>query len=244
MEVEHDIENMTLNKYLENKAAKERRFQTSVSLVRNRVLVYPNPEEEDKEYCWLPPLLQIFKLLKFNSMPYNVDNEVDIDNTTLDKIGGENLRSMEHEEVPNRCDDETVGDTDHKSGNLLNFTTFPINNEFANVCIQDEENIDINIVREKEEVPMEDVELDEDHDVYQPNDQLNFLQQINLSSISNKHFKSGLVECHTNDDVELPMIMDVARRSRLGAWLRACYLFIKLSKSKGVFRSISNPFNF
>ncbi|GKB98836.1 hypothetical protein Tco_0984973 [Tanacetum coccineum] len=41
-------------------------------------------------------------------------------------------------------------------------------------------------------------------------------------------------------------MVEFARRSRLGAWLRACCLFIMLSKSKGVIRSISNPsyFNF
>nr|GEW63962.1 hypothetical protein [Tanacetum cinerariifolium] len=100
------------------------------------------------------------------------------------RIRGENLRSMEHEEVQKRCYDEIVRDTDHESGNLLNFPTFPVTNEFASVCIQDEENIDISIVREREEVLMEDVELAEDHDVDQPNDQSDFVQQITLSSIS------------------------------------------------------------
>ncbi|GJY21613.1 hypothetical protein Tco_0394179 [Tanacetum coccineum] len=127
MVMEPVIENMTLNEYLEYKAAKERRFRKSIAPVRNRVLVYPNPE----------------------------DFEEILDD--LFGIGGENLRSMEHEEVPNRCDDET-----------------------------DEENIDISIVKEKEEVPMEDVELAKDHDVDQPNDQSNFVQQITLSSISDE----------------------------------------------------------
>ncbi|GJZ01082.1 hypothetical protein Tco_0519043 [Tanacetum coccineum] len=40
--------------------------------------------------------------------------------------------------------------------------------------------------------------------------------------------------------VKFPVMVDVARRSRLGAWLRTCCLFILLSKSKGVFRSNSS----
>ncbi|GJY00105.1 hypothetical protein Tco_0357123 [Tanacetum coccineum] len=38
--------------------------------------------------------------------------------------------------------------------------------------------------------------------------------------------------------VEIFEMVDVAQRSRLGAWLRACCLFIFLSKSRGVFRLI------
>ncbi|GKC42671.1 hypothetical protein Tco_1060393, partial [Tanacetum coccineum] len=67
----------------------------------------------------------------------------------LFRIGGENLRSMEHEEVPNRCDKEIVGETDHES----------------------------------EEVPMKDVEINEYHDVDQPDDKSNLVQQITPSSI-------------------------------------------------------------
>ncbi|GKD26621.1 hypothetical protein Tco_1232835, partial [Tanacetum coccineum] len=39
--------------------------------------------------------------------------------------------------------------------------------------------------------------------------------------------------------LKLPVMVDVAQGSRLGAWLRACYLFILPSKSRGVFRSNS-----
>ncbi|GKE00487.1 hypothetical protein Tco_1388470 [Tanacetum coccineum] len=39
--------------------------------------------------------------------------------------------------------------------------------------------------------------------------------------------------------VEIFQMVDVARGSRLGAWLRACCLFILSSKSRGVFRSNS-----
>ncbi|GJR66916.1 hypothetical protein Tco_0012981 [Tanacetum coccineum] len=72
----------------------------------------------------------------------------------LFRIGGENLRSMEYEEVPNRYDKEIVGETDHESG--------------------------------KEEVPMKDVEINEYHDVDQPDDKSNLVQQITPSSISDE----------------------------------------------------------
>ncbi|GKC81377.1 hypothetical protein Tco_1137094 [Tanacetum coccineum] len=41
-----------------------------------------------------------------------------------------------------------------------------------------------------------------------------------------RHFKFGLVRYHAKDDDGIFVIMDVARRIRLGAWLRACCLFI------------------
>ncbi|GJU62771.1 hypothetical protein Tco_1244606 [Tanacetum coccineum] len=44
------------------------------------------------------------------------------------------------------------------------------------------------------------------------------------------HFKFGLVGYHAKDDDGIYMIVDVARRSKLEAWLRACCLF----KSRGV----------
>ncbi|GJW63975.1 hypothetical protein Tco_0115859 [Tanacetum coccineum] len=45
--------------------------------------------------------------------------------------------------------------------------------------------------------------------------------------------------------LKLPEMVDVARRSRLGAWLSECCLFIFSSKSRGVFRSNSTSiFNF
>nr|GEW90572.1 hypothetical protein [Tanacetum cinerariifolium] len=115
----------------------------------------------------------------------------------LFRVRGTNLKSMEHEEVLNRCDEETVGDPDNESGNLPNFPTFTVTNEFARACIQD---------KEKEEAPMEDVEMDEDQDTdhlktkealqwslakdpslvfMNLKDQSTFVQQITPSSISN-----------------------------------------------------------
>ncbi|GJX04036.1 hypothetical protein Tco_0189952 [Tanacetum coccineum] len=125
----------------------------------------------------------------------------------LFRIGGENLINMEHEEVPNRCDEETVGNMDHESGNLLNFPTFLITNEIASDCIQEEENIIVSTTKEIEEVKVEDVEMNENHDVdysntkealqwsldedpffvfIEPRGRSNFMQQITPSSISNE----------------------------------------------------------
>ncbi|GJY17378.1 hypothetical protein Tco_0388869 [Tanacetum coccineum] len=197
-------------------------IRISVAPVRNRILVYLDSDEENKEYCSLPLLLICFQTpqpcTKFNFMPYNDNNEVYIDTMTLDeydlymamqcsmksgvqdttygftprffdqspqapnpplnkkdssleeilddlfRIVADNLRMMEHE-VPNRRDEETVGDTKHESGNLLNFPIFPVTNKFASVCIQDDENINVSTIEEIEEVHVEDVEMDENHDV-------------------------------------------------------------------------------
>ncbi|GKA12435.1 hypothetical protein Tco_0691981 [Tanacetum coccineum] len=125
----------------------------------------------------------------------------------LFRIGGENHRSMKHEEVPNRCDEETVGDTGHESCNPLNFPTFSVTNVFASVCMQDDKNININTTEEIEEVQVEDVGMDENHDIdpsntkemlqmslakdpvlvcMKLNDQLNYVQHTIPSSTSNE----------------------------------------------------------
>ncbi|GKG48111.1 hypothetical protein Tco_0509996, partial [Tanacetum coccineum] len=59
----------------------------SVALLRNRILVYPDSDEEDEEYCSLPPLLPCFQTpqpcIKFNSISHNVENEININSMTL-----------------------------------------------------------------------------------------------------------------------------------------------------------------
>nr|GEW65656.1 putative reverse transcriptase domain-containing protein [Tanacetum cinerariifolium] len=70
---------------------------------------------------------------------------------------------MEHE-IPNRCDYITgYVDSDQVDGELPDLPTFPATNNFANDCEQVEKNIDI--AEEKEEVPMKEVEMDENHDI-------------------------------------------------------------------------------
>ncbi|GJQ89805.1 hypothetical protein Tco_0000944 [Tanacetum coccineum] len=53
--------------------------------------------------------------------------------------------------------------------------------------------------------------------------------------IPRTHFKSGLVGYHAKDDDGIFLIVDVARRSKLEAWLKACCLFIISSKIQGSF---------
>ncbi|GJS27541.1 hypothetical protein Tco_0488161 [Tanacetum coccineum] len=167
-----------------------------VSPVRNRILVYPDSDEEDEEYCSLPLLLPCFQTLHpcatFNSMHHNSNKEVDIDNMTLEeyaryevamsneilddlfRIGAENLRKTEHE-VSHRCDDKTVDiinneDSDHKDGELPDLPILSATDEFASEQV--DENIDISIAEEKEEVPMEDDEMDDDVDHSNTNEAL------------------------------------------------------------------------
>ncbi|GJU39068.1 hypothetical protein Tco_1192025 [Tanacetum coccineum] len=236
--METDISNMTLNEYLMYQGRHmgfERSCTSlkSVAPVRNRILVYHDSDEEDEEYCSLPHLLPCFQTPQLcatlNPVHHNNHSEVDIEYEILDdlfKIGAENIRKMEHE-VPNRCDDvNDFEDYDQEDGELPDLPTFFATNEFASNSEQVEENIDI--AKEKEEVPMKDIEMDENHDIDH-----------------SRHFKSGLVGYHAEDDDGIFVIMDVARRSRLGAWLRACCLFIIPSKSRGVFCSNSTLiFNF
>ncbi|GJU05568.1 hypothetical protein Tco_1121998 [Tanacetum coccineum] len=100
--MEPDFSNMTLNEYLmyqgRNKDL-ERSCTSwkSVAPVRNRILVYPDSDEEDEEY-------------------YKEDSSLDEILDDLFKIGAENIRKMEHE-VPNRYGDITdYEDSDQEDG--------------------------------------------------------------------------------------------------------------------------------
>ncbi|GKE13822.1 hypothetical protein Tco_1421399 [Tanacetum coccineum] len=190
-------------------------------VLRNKILVYPDSDEEDEEYCTLPPLLPCFQTPQpcgiINYVHHNSHNEVDIDNMTIEeyaryeltmstmkseiqvptqgftsqffnqsqhtpnppldkedssldeilddlfKIGVENLKKIEHE-ILNKCDDITdYVASDQEDGELPDLPTFPATYEFASDSEQVEKNIDI--VEEKEEVPIKDVEMDKNHDI-------------------------------------------------------------------------------
>ncbi|GKC13893.1 hypothetical protein Tco_1010675 [Tanacetum coccineum] len=163
-------------------------YRKSVAPMRNRILVYPDSDEDDEEYCSLPPLLSCFQTPQpcatFNSMHHNSNEEVDIDNITLEEYARyevamsrvKSLRKTEHE-VPHRCDDKTMDiidyeDSDHKDGELSDLPIFSATNKFASVCEQVDENIDISIAEEKEEVPMKDDEIDNDVDHSNTNEAL------------------------------------------------------------------------
>ncbi|GKB27883.1 hypothetical protein Tco_0867284 [Tanacetum coccineum] len=86
----------------------------SVTPVRNRILVYPDSDKEDEEYC------------------------MDITN---------------------------YEDSYHEDAELPDLPIFSATNEFASVSQQVEKILILALQRKKEEVPMEDVEMDENHDI-------------------------------------------------------------------------------
>nr|GEY58771.1 hypothetical protein [Tanacetum cinerariifolium] len=101
--------------------------------------------------------------VKYRNLVYLNSDEED------EEIGVEIIRKMEHE-VPNRCDDNTdYKDSDQEDRELPDLPTFSATNEFASVCEQVEEKIDVNISRKLEEVQVEDIEMDEDYDIYHSN---------------------------------------------------------------------------
>ncbi|GJT68834.1 hypothetical protein Tco_1020314 [Tanacetum coccineum] len=188
--MEPDISNMTLNEYLmyQGRHKDLERSCTSLKSVapkRNRILVYPDFDEEDKEYCNLPPLLPCFQTTRpyatFNSVYHNSHSEVNIDNMTLEVYvryelamssmkseiqvptqGAENIGKMEHK-ILNRCNDITdYEDCDQEDGELPDLPTFFATNEFTSIYEQVEENIDVNTTQELEEVHVRDVEMDKD----------------------------------------------------------------------------------
>ncbi|GJZ89164.1 hypothetical protein Tco_0660946 [Tanacetum coccineum] len=196
--MEPHISNMTLNEYLMYQGRQkglERSCTSSKSVapVRNRILVYLDSDEEDEEYCSLPPLLLCFQtpqicailnpvhhnnhsshsrfyILMFQLITTPPNPLLDKEDSSLDeilddlfKIGAKNLRKMEHE-VPNRRDDvNNFKDYYQEDGELPDLPTFSATDEFASNSEQVEENIDI--AEEKEGVPMKDVEMDENHDI-------------------------------------------------------------------------------
>nr|GEY56153.1 hypothetical protein [Tanacetum cinerariifolium] len=87
----------------------------------------------------------------------------------LFRLRAKNVRKTEHE-VPHRCDDKILDitnyeDSDHEDGELPDLPIFSDTNDFTSVCKQVKENIDISIVEEKEEVRVEDVQMDDAYDI-------------------------------------------------------------------------------
>ncbi|GKA68188.1 hypothetical protein Tco_0768105 [Tanacetum coccineum] len=147
---EVDIENMTLEEYA--------RFELTMSTMISEIQVPTHG----------------FTSHFFNQPQHTPNPPLDKEDSSFDKIlddlfriGADNIRNMEHE-FPNRCDDETVDitdyeDSDHEDSELPDLPTFFATDKFASVYKQVEENI--SIAEEKEEAPMEDVEMDEDQDI-------------------------------------------------------------------------------
>ncbi|GJQ98279.1 hypothetical protein Tco_0009418 [Tanacetum coccineum] len=74
----------------------------------------------------------------------------------LFSIGAKNLRRMGQEKIQHGCNVDTSRDTNHESGNLLNFSILPVTNEIFSNCEQD---VDL----DKKEA---EVEYDDDRDTY------------------------------------------------------------------------------
>ncbi|GKD07226.1 hypothetical protein Tco_1186911 [Tanacetum coccineum] len=105
---------------------------------RDVVLVYSDSDEEDKEYY------------RLSHTPHTTSTPLDKKDSGLDeilddlfRIRAENLKRIEQEKVQNGCDDDISRDTNHESGNHLNFPISPVTNEFASVCEQDVDNINV-----------------------------------------------------------------------------------------------------
>ncbi|GJU97938.1 hypothetical protein Tco_1327209 [Tanacetum coccineum] len=216
--MEPDISNMTLNEYLMYQGRHKglERICTSsnsVAPVRNRILVYPDSDEEDEEYCSMPPLLLCFQTPQLcttlNLIHHNNHSEVDIESMTLEKYARYELamsqkpKKMEHE-VPNRRDDvNDFKDYDQEDGEPPDLPTFSATDEFASNSKQVEENIEI--TKEKEEVPMKDVEMDENHDIDHSGSHYKGMEfKVSMTRfmwLSGNHFKTGLVGYHVDDDV-------------------------------------------
>ncbi|GJT77591.1 retrovirus-related pol polyprotein from transposon TNT 1-94 [Tanacetum coccineum] len=132
----------------------------NVSPMRNKILVYPNSDEDDEEYCSLPPLLPCFQTPQpcatFNYVHHSSHSEVDIDNMTLEEY-------VRYEFALSNMKSEIQEDSDQENGELTNLPTFYATDVFASVC--EYVDIDISIAREKEEVTMKNVEMDEDHTI-------------------------------------------------------------------------------
>ncbi|GKB78705.1 hypothetical protein Tco_0945600, partial [Tanacetum coccineum] len=185
MEMEPDIENITINEYIEYEAAKERQLWDNVRSKRSltnydkadfdsfhqnksNTFIYPYSHNLSPPYpCSLHvqpyPKNYLVSTNFFAQPPHTPNTPVDKKDSGLDetlddlfRIGAENLMRIGQEKIQNGCDDDTSMDTKHKSGNLLKFPIFPATNNFSSVCEQD-----VNL--EKEEAQVED---DDDGNIY------------------------------------------------------------------------------
>ncbi|GJS83366.1 hypothetical protein Tco_0749907 [Tanacetum coccineum] len=80
-----------------------------------------------------------------NTLMDKKDSEFDEILDDLFRIGAKNLRRMGQEKVWNGCDNNTSRDTNHESGNLLNFPIFPLLMNFLEFDITVE---DVELIRQ------------------------------------------------------------------------------------------------
>ncbi|GKA54551.1 hypothetical protein Tco_0753500 [Tanacetum coccineum] len=139
-------------------------------------------------YSRQPPLPLCFQTpqpcTKFNSISYNFENEVDVDSMILEaydfyiglvqcSLKSEILVPL-RELKPKKTGHEVLNRGDQEDGEIPDLLTFLVTNVFSSVCKQVDENIDISIAREIEEVQVEDIGMDGNHNV----DPLNTLETL------------------------------------------------------------------
>ncbi|GJW04752.1 hypothetical protein Tco_1563608 [Tanacetum coccineum] len=133
--MEPDISNMTLNEYLVYQGSHkglERSCTSSKSVapMRNRILVYPDSDEEDEEYCSLPPLLLCFQTPQpcatLNPVHHNNHTEVDIESMTLKEYARYELAMLT---IKNKIQVPTQGFTSQFFNQLQYTPKLPLDEE-------------------------------------------------------------------------------------------------------------------
>nr|GEZ56275.1 hypothetical protein [Tanacetum cinerariifolium] len=134
MEMDSNIESMTLEEYLRYESEKESLLWKSV---RSKGCTASNVKEESEMDI---DSMSIEEYELYMAMQYEKDLSLEEILGYLFKIGVENLRRR-NQEVLNVCDDKKSRDTDQEDGDLFNFPIFTVTNVFASVSEQVEENI-------------------------------------------------------------------------------------------------------
>ncbi|PWA62374.1 RNA-directed DNA polymerase, eukaryota [Artemisia annua] len=166
--MEPDIDNLSLNEYLEYEREKEEACMRSIRYRRSSTRlpptkpVYQSPQTYTNR-CYVSP---------------HVYDEMDMDNMTIQEYEWyianqcqeennhthmEDPDSVKDEGINTVCVDEEFGDVDHGGKDLFDFSTSPIANVSTSVCEQDIDNFVINITIEEVDVQEECDEWGIDH---------------------------------------------------------------------------------
>ncbi|GJV85188.1 ribonuclease H-like domain-containing protein [Tanacetum coccineum] len=168
---EVDIDNMNLEEY--------KQYELAMSKRKSKVDIGSVTIEEYELYMAMQcsktnevhdPTHGVTSQL-FDQSPHTPNPPLDKKDLSLEeilddlfRIGADNLRRMEQEEVQNVCDDKESRETDQENGDLLNFLVFPFIDIFANVCEQVVENINVNYAWGKRKFMWMTLQMDEDHE--------------------------------------------------------------------------------
>nr|GEW62845.1 hypothetical protein [Tanacetum cinerariifolium] len=107
-------------------------------------------------------------------------------------------------------------DSDHEDGDLSDLPIFFAINEFSSVCERVDENIDISIVEKDEKAPMEDVEMNENHNIDHSDSKETlqwslakdpFLVVMELSDQSRYHYKEMEFEVASTRNYVVKMLL-------------------------------------